>query len=1501
MAKGLYNPRDEHDACGVGFVADINGEKSHGIVEQGITVLQNLLHRGADAIDDTSGDGAGILVQLPHDFFVAAAKKCGIKLDGGQNLAVGSFFLPNDAQDCELCMRSAGRAVESEGLELVGWRDVPVNPAALGVKARAEMPQLKHALIQSALSGDQLERKLYVLRRLIEKSVAQKLPDCDDFYIPSLSSLTIIYKGMMQGNQLMDFYHDLQDESFTSAMAIVHQRYSTNTFPSWKLAQPFRKLAHNGEINTLRGNLKHMRARESSMKSIVLGQDLEKVLPVIDECGSDSGCLDNSLELLTAAGRDLAASMMILIPQAWGEKYPLGPDLRGFFEYYAGLMEPWDGPAALVCTDGRQIAAMLDRNGLRPARYTITKDGLFVLASETGALEIPDRKVAKRGALRPGQILLVDFAQRRVRFDYEIKRLYARRLPYRRWVAENRIDLHGFADDVSDVVPDRDEVRRKQLLFGYTREDIRKVVIPMAEDGREAVGAMGYDAPLAVLSDEPQLLYNYFKQIFSQVTNPAIDPIREELVMSLTTFMGNSPDILSESPENARLIKLKSPIISNEQLERLMRIDDRDFRAFNVPIGFNPKRGEEGLSAAIERVCRDSEAYALERSKAIIVLNDAELDENLMPIPALLAVSAVNQHLASLGIRSSRSIIIKTDEAREVHHIALLLAFGATAVNPRLAFSTVAALVADGRVKTSGVVDALENYIDALDKGLLKIMSKMGISTLRSYRGAQIFEAVGIGSELIEKYFPGTPSNVEGLGLSEVCSEALARFARAREYGRKGTGVLPVGGSYQYAHESERHLWTPDSISTLQHAARTNDEGLYRKYSRLIDDNTCTLRSLLKFKDCQPIPLEKVESEHDIVRRFVTSAMSFGSLSAPVHETLAIAMNRIGANSNSGEGGEDRARYEPLENGDSRNSAIKQIASGRFGVTAEYAVNARELQIKISQGAKPGEGGQLPGFKVDEVIARVRNSTPGVTLISPPPHHDIYSIEDIKQLIFDLKNVNPRVRVSVKLVSESGVGTVAAGVAKGRADMILISGGDGGTGAAPLTSIRHAGSPWEIGLAETHQILVKNNLRGNVRLQVDGQIKTGRDVVIGAMLGAEEFGFGTCPLIVCGCVMLRHCNMNNCSVGVATQRPDLCARYTGKPEHVVNFMYMVAREVREHMASLGIAKLDDLVGRSDLLVKRERASNGKPGKIDFSRVLHRDADIGEKPVRYKISHKLDPEKLMDGKLLKAAAPALERGERVEMEMPIRNIDRAVCTMLSGEIARIKGAEGLPDDTIRCGFKGYAGQSFAAFGMKGLSIKLTGEANDYVAKSLSGAKVVIVAPGAASAADPTDVICGNVAGYGATSGELYVAGTVGERFAVRNSGMTTVIEGAGDHCCEYMTGGCVVVLGETGVNFGAGMSGGTAYVYDPENRFDGRCNLDMVDLENIFNPDEADTLRNLIQRHCDETGSAVAKSILDNWEHEIVNFVKVFPMEYRRVLGLMSREDEEVERQRECSV
>lgn len=1497
MAKGLYNPRDEHDACGVGFVANIEGERSHGILEQGVTVLQNLLHRGADSIDDTSGDGAGILLQICPEFFATAARNCGVALDSSMNLAVGSFFLPNSPQESKICMHTVASAVKSEGLELAGWRDVPVNPEALGDKARAEMPKLKHAFVESKLTGDQLERKLYVVRRIIEKSVAQKLPDCDEFYIPSLSAMTIIYKGMMQGNQLMDFYLDLQDESFTSAMAVVHQRYSTNTFPSWKLAQPFRKLAHNGEINTLRGNLKHMRARESSMRSIVLGDDLQKILPVIDECGSDSGCLDNSLELLTAAGRDLAASMMILVPQAWGEKYPLGPDLRGFFEYYAGLMEPWDGPAALVCTDGRRIAAMLDRNGLRPARYTITKDGLFVLASETGALEIPSGNVAKRGALRPGQILCVDFDQKRVRFDHEIKRLHARRLPYRRWVAENRIDLHGFADDVSAVVPDREEARRKQLLFGYTREDIRKVVIPMAEDGREAVGSMGYDAPLAVLSDEPQLLYNYFKQIFSQVTNPAIDPIREELVMSLTTFMGNSPDILADSPENARLIKLKSPVISNEQLERLMRLEDRDFRAFNVPIGFNPKSGIEGLSAAIERVCRDSEAYALERNKAIIVLNDSELDEELMPIPALLAVSAVNQHLAALGVRSSRSIIIKTDEAREVHHIALLLAFGATAVNPRLAFSTVAGLVADDRVRTSGVVDAIENYIGALDKGLLKIMSKMGISTLRSYRGAQIFEAVGLGPTLVEKYFPGTPSNVGGIGLQEVYNEALTRFERAAEYARRGAEVLPVGGSYQYAHESERHLWTPDSISTLQHAARSNDEELYRKYSRLIDENPCTLRSLLKFRECEPIPLEEVESADDIVKRFVTSAMSFGSLSAPMHETLAIAMNRIGANSNSGEGGEDRARYEPLANGDSRNSAIKQIASGRFGVTAEYAVNAKDLQIKIAQGAKPGEGGQLPGFKVDEVIARVRNSTPGVTLISPPPHHDIYSIEDIKQLIYDLKNVNPKARVSVKLVSESGVGTVAAGVAKGRADMILISGGDGGTGAAPLTSIRHAGSPWEIGLAETHQILVKNNLRGNVRLQVDGQIKTGRDIVIGAMLGAEEFGFGTCPLIVCGCVMLRHCNMNNCSVGVATQRPELCARYTGKPEHVVNFMYMVAREVREHMASLGIAKLDDLVGRSDLLEKREREGGGKLAMIDFERVLYRDTAVGDKPVRYCFPHKIDPDKIMDGKLLKAAAPALDRGEEIEVELPIRNTDRAVCSMLSGEIARRRGSEGLPDGTIKCIFNGYAGQSFAAFGMRGVSIKLNGEANDYVAKSLSGAKVVIVAPGAAS----TDVICGNVAGYGATSGELYVAGTVGERFAVRNSGMTAVIEGAGDHCCEYMTGGCVVVLGETGVNFGAGMSGGTAYVYDPENRFDGRCNLDMVDLENVFSTAEADSLRTLVQRHYDETLSAVAKSILDNWDQEIVNFVKVFPMEYRRVLGLMSREDEEVERQRECSV
>lgn len=1499
MRKGLYDKREEHDACGVGFVASIAGEASHAIVEQGVAVLQNLIHRGADSIADESGDGAGLMLRIPRAYFERAAGECGLEIDPGKQLALGTVFLPDDPGQRKSCENIVAEIAAEEALDFRGWRDVPVEPGALGGKAREQMPVIRNLFLQSELSEEAFERRLYIARRRMEKAVAAALPSCEDFYLASLSCRTIVYKGMMQGDQLIAFYRDLNDPDFASPFAVVHQRYSTNTFPSWRLAQPFRQLAHNGEINTLSGNIKHMRSREGGMRSHLLGDELEKVLPVIDENGSDSACLDNALELLTAAGRDLPAAMMMLVPQAWGEKYPLGPDLRGFFEYHAGLMEPWDGPAALVCTDGRQIAAMLDRNGLRPSRYTITNDGLIVLASETGVLDIDPGRVAKRGSLRPGQIMAVDLDSGRVRFDEELKRLYARRLPYRRWVSENRIDLHGFANDISAIAPERGDVLRRQRLFGYSREDIRKVIIPMAQDGREPVGSMGYDAPLAVLSEQPQLLYNYFKQIFSQVTNPPIDPIREELVMSLMTFMGNSPNILYDTPENARLIKLPSPIISNENLERLFHLEDRDFKAFEIPIGFDIDSGPEGILQAIERICAEAEARAREKTKAIIVLNDSDLNHDLAPVPALLAVAAVNRHLGRKGLRSSRSIVIKTNEAREVHHIALLLAYGATAVNPHLAFATVAQLVAEGRIRNMGIVQALDNYISSLDKGLLKIMSKMGISTLRSYRGAEIFEAVGIGDDLIERYFPGTPSHVGGIDMDDVYSDVFARWNSAREDGGGRKRLLPVGGNYYFTNEGERHLWTPEAIACLQQAARSNDESLYRRYSSLIDKNRCTLRSLLDFAECDPIPLDQVEPVESILQRFVTGAMSFGSLSAPMHETLAIAMNRIGAMSNSGEGGEDRARYQPLENGDNRCSAIKQIASGRFGVTAEYLSTARDLQIKISQGAKPGEGGQLPGFKVDEIIARVRHSTPGVTLISPPPHHDIYSIEDIKQLIFDLKNINPQARVSVKLVSESGVGTVAAGVAKGRADMILISGGDGGTGAAPLTSIRYAGSPWEIGLAETQQTLVRNGLRGTVRLQVDGQIKTGRDVVVGALLGAEEFGFGTCPLVVSGCVMLRHCNQNNCSVGVATQRPELCARFQGRPEHVVNFMYMVAREVREYMARLGIARFDDLIGRSDLLRKSSAIDECKAAKVDFEKLLWRDPDSAGRDQRLMAPHDFDPSDYIDSRLIAKAAPALERGEPVEIELPIRNTDRAVCTMLSGRIAKMHGADGLPDGTIRCIFKGYAGQSFAAFGARGLCIRLEGEANDYVAKGLSGARVVIVPPAGSSRSE--DVVCGNVAAYGATSGELFIAGTAGERFAVRNSGATAVVEGVGDHCCEYMTGGRVIVLGETGVNFAAGMSGGLAYVYDPGNNFDGRCNLGMVDLENIVDPEEAAGLRGIIEDYALATGSPRADRILSDWEREMVNFIKVFPMDYRRVLGLMSREDEEVERQLACSV
>ncbi len=1492
--QGLYDPANEHDACGVGFLAYLDGRKTHDVIVKGIEVLVNLLHRGATGADASTGDGAGLLFQLPERFLRAECAAADIPLTAEQPFGAGMCFLPQTEPARERCRTLASLAARESGLRIAGWRPVPVDPAVLGDQARAEMPCIEQCFVTAReMDETRLELKLYVMRKQWERMVREQLVDADAFHIASLSCRTMVYKGLMQATQVPGFYPDLRDTRVESALAVVHQRYSTNTFPSWRLAQPFRCLAHNGEINTLKGNRYNMEAREPNLESERLDPDLKKLLPIIEPDGSDSAALDNVLELLAAAGRSMHHAAVMMIPQGWGVKYPMGPDLRGFFEYHAGFMEPWDGPAAVAFSDGRYVGGLLDRNGLRPARYTVTRDGFMVFASEAGVLDIPAGEVREKGALRPGQIILADTHEHRLRKDCEIKMALARRRPYRRWVEENRIDIHGLFDAVSPLQAEASTLRRRQRLFGYTREDEQIILNPMAVSGQEPKGSMGSDQPLAVLSDKPQLLYWYFKQMFAQVTNPAIDPIREELVMSLMTGIGNTDSILTERPGHARLIKMRHPFLSNEDLERICKLPDEDFRSRRLKVSFAAGGSGKVLEGAIDDLC-DKAVGAVHQGTRILILTDRNLPDEQTPLPMLLAVAAVHRRLIRAGLRTRIGIIAETGEAREVMHMALLLGYGASALNPYLAFETVASMAASGRLdRPVQVVEAIDNYVKALCDGLLKIMSKMGISTLRSYRSARIFEAIGLSREVIEPYFTGTPSRIEGLGLDEIAAEANARHSAAWHPEPGTPDCLVSGGVYQFRQDGERHMWTPRSITLLQRATRDNDRELYAAFAREIDDQSremCTLRGLFRLrKAATPMPLEQVEPAEDIVKRFATGAMSFGSISREAHRTLAIAMNRLGGMSNSGEGGEEAARFVPLPDGESMCSAIKQIASGRFGVTIEYLVNARDLQIKIAQGAKPGEGGHLPGHKVTPDIAAVRHSTPGVTLISPPPHHDIYSIEDIAQLMYDLKNANPEARISVKLVSECGVGTVAAGLAKGRADVILISGGDGGTGAAPLSSIKHAGMPWELGLSETQQTLRLNGLRSRVRLQTDGQLRTGRDVLIAALLGAEEFGFSTAPLVVCGCLMMRKCHSNTCPVGVATQDPELRRLFTGKPAYLQNYFMMVAEDLRGYMAELGCARLDDLIGRTDLLETGDAVEFWKAKGLDLARILHQPepARDGRRCTRQQ-EHGL--EQALDNTFLEACRPALERGEPVTLHAKVRNVHRTVGTILSGHIARRYGAAGLPHRTITLYLTGTAGQSFAAFGAHGLDFILEGEANDYVAKGLSGARVVIKPPHGSDFDPGENIIAGNVLLYGATSGEVFINGQVGERFAIRNSGATAVVEGIGDHGCEYMTGGRVVVLGPTGVNFGAGMSGGIAYVYDRTGLFDSCCNLDMIDLELVDDETDQRELRSLIETHVELTGSERGRRILDDWELALPFFIKVFPMEYRRALGRMSPED-----------
>ena len=1482
LARGLYDPANEHDACGVGLICDINGKSSHKIVTDGIHILESLVHRGAAGADPETGDGAGILTRIPDAFFRKAMPDVNLPPFGGY--AVAQCFLPQTQRMNTLCRSIMEKAAAGENIKVLAWRDVPCDASAIGRVARESAPAVAQCFFErpSGLDEAAFERKLYILRRVVEKRAAEALGGCESMYICSLSCRTTVYKGLLLASQMKTFFSDLDDESFESPFAIVHQRYSTNTFPTWALAHPFRSLAHNGEINTIRGNINQMRARESHFSSPLFGDDIRKLLPVIEENQSDSACLDNAFELLVQAGRSMAHAMLMLVPQPWGADYHMGRDVRGFYEYHSGVMEPWDGPAALAFTDGTNLGAMLDRNGLRPARYTVTRDGLFVLASETGVLDIPSESVVKKGRLGPGEMIVADMENHRLVFDSEIKNTVARRLPYRRWVAENRIHLHGLFSSVTGAPPD-EAILERQKIFGYTREDVNVILAPMAVNGQEAVGSMGNDAALSVLSEKPQLLYGYFKQLFAQVTNPPIDPIRERLVMSIMTYIGNQGNILDESEKHARLLKLPSPVLTREDMTRLRNAQLSDFRAKTISMTFRDT-GRGSLEKALESICDQAEK-AVRNSYSVIVLSDRARSGCEIPVPALLAASAVNRRLCEAKLRTGGGIVIESGEVREVTHFALLLSFGATAVCPYLAMETIVAMALEGKLGGVDSAKAVENYIHAVEKGLFKIMSKLGISTLRSYRGAQTFEAVGLSKSVIDKYFRGTASRVGGIDIEGIQAEAVRRYALAATYDPMRAELLEDGGAYKYRKDGENHLWTPETLVTFQRAVRENNLELYRKYAEMINNQArrlCTLRGLFKFKvdAAKSIPLEEVESSEKIMTRFVTGAMSFGSISPEAHQAIAHAMNSIGGKSNSGEGGEDPERYKSTPDGVSLSSAIKQIASGRFGVTAEYLANAKELQIKIAQGAKPGEGGQLPGYKVNAIIAKVRHSTPGVTLISPPPHHDIYSIEDLAQLIHDLHSANPQARVSVKLVSEIGIGTIAAGVAKGHAEMVLVSGHDGGTGASPLSSIKYAGLPWELGLAETQQTLMMNNLRDRIRIQTDGQLKTGRDVMTACLLGAEEFGFATTVLVCLGCVMMRKCHENSCPVGVATQDPELRKCFKGKSEYIVNFLRFVAQEVREYLAELGLRSIDEAVGRCDLLERNEALDFWKSQGLDFSS-LFASVD-GDSPRRCTKT----PEKFENWDM-KNLMPELENavanGEKTHLERTIRNTARSVGATLSYSIAKKYGHAGLPDDTVNVHFKGVAGQSFGAFLAHGVTFVLEGEANDYTGKGLSGGRIAIRPPRDASFAPEENVIAGNVTGYGAISGEMFISGAAGERFCVRNSGMTSVVEAAGDHCCEYMTGGCVAVLGRTGMNFGAGMTGGTAYVFDETGDFDLKCNGDTLDLESIVpgSPESAE-LHSLLERHYSLTESPLAKRMLESFDAILPKFIHIVPVEYRAV-------------------
>ncbi len=1522
-AHGLYHPANEHDACGVGFVCNIKNVKSRGIVEQGLELLVRLTHRGAVGADPRAGDGAGILLQIPDSYFRNAVD---FELPAAGSYGVGMVFLPQDTASREAMEATVEQHMIEGGQRVLGWRDVPVNNSVLGESVLPTEPKIRQIFVacgQNCPDQDAFERKLFVVRKRMDNAIRDAGYEKSSYYVASLSSRTVVYKGMLLADQVGGYYQDLKHPDVESALALVHQRFSTNTFPTWDLAHPFRMICHNGEINTLRGNVNWMAARRHTMRSEVLGEDLDSIWPLIPEGQSDSASFDNALELLVMGGYSLAHAMMILIPEAWAGNQLMDEERRAFYEYHAALMEPWDGPAAVAFTDGRQIGATLDRNGLRPARYLVTNDDLVVMASEMGVLDIPEEKIVKKWRLQPGKMFLIDLEQGRIIDDEEIKAQLASARPYRQWLQSTQIHLDELPTDVAPMAPDDDTLLEAQQAFGYTQEDIKFLLTPMVMTGQEAIGSMGADNPPSVLSARSKHLSTYFKQNFAQVTNPPIDPIREELVMSLVSLIGPRPNLLglAEASKHWRL-EVNQPVLTNEDLERVRHIQDNSagvFRTRTLDMVYLADTGAEGMAPAVERLCQEAEQAVVDGYN-ILILSDRKTNRDHIAIPALLATSAVHHHLIRCGMRTSVGLVVETGAALEVHHFAALAGYGAEAINPYLAFDTIASLLPrlPGPLQFE---EAQKRYIKAVGKGLLKVMSKMGISTFQSYCGAQIFDAVGLNSAFIAKYFTGSQGTVEGVGLAEVAQEAV-------RWHRQGFGNeqiyrkhLDVGGDYAYRLRGEDHVWTPETIAALQHATRANDAKTFAEFSRLVDEQSerlLTFRGLMQLRLAdEPVPLEEVEPAAEIVKRFATGAMSFGSISYEAHSNLARAMNAIGGKSNTGEGGEEPERFNPLPDGSANpeRSAIKQVASGRFGVTAEYLVNSDDIQIKIAQGAKPGEGGQLPGHKVSPQIARVRHSTPGVGLISPPPHHDIYSIEDLAQLIHDLKNVNPRARISVKLVSEIGVGTVAAGVAKAHADHVTISGYDGGTGASPQTSIKHAGSPWEIGLAETHQTLVMNRLRGRIAVQVDGGLRTGRDVVIGALLGADEFGFATAPLIVSGCIMMRKCHLNTCPVGVATQDPELRKRFTGKPEHVINYFFFIAEEVRAMMAQLGFRTMDEMIGQRDRLEMRTAIDHWKAKGLDFSRLLYKP-EVGPEVALYQREtqdHGLD--KALDLELIAQAGPALERGEAVRIETGIKNYNRTFGTLLSGEVAKRYGHAGLPDDTIHVKATGTGGQSFGAWVAKGVTIELEGEANDYVGKGLSGGRLIIYpSPQAAIERAEDNIIVGNTVLYGAISGECFFRGVAGERFCVRNSGAIAVVEGVGDHGCEYMTGGIMVCLGPTGRNFAAGMSGGIAYVLDADGNFATRCNLAMVELEPIPAEDDAleafdhqggdlEThglvdvsrdmtrhdalrLRKLITRHLHYTNSDVARRILADWQDYLPLFKKIMPVDYRRALEQM---------------